>query len=709
MLVNYTTKSGLPWEPETLKQWAEDQAGPFKWKGYEGQAQCKLTSHNGQDKNPSFSFNAEKGTGHCFACHEKGKGLSVKEMAAAWGCEVPPMIQQQEPVKPGARIVRAYNYTDEAGNILYQSCRMEPKKFFQRRTDGKGGWINNLDGVKSIPYRLPELIRALEQNKIVFVVEGEKDADRLRSLDVTATTNSGGAGKWTDEHSKYFPAGSRVIILPDNDTPGRNHAQAVARSLHGRGCSVKIIELPGLPEKGDVSDWLDAGHTKNDLIELYRAAKEWTPEGAPGMNQDNGEPKTEEAVAWPEPMEGAAFYGLAGRITKAIAPETEADEAAILINVLLAFGAMVGRGPYIRAGGVRHGCNLFACLTGGTSKGRKGSSWGPVERLFKMVEEDFIREKTPGGLSTGEGLIWAVRDPIYRPKKRRPGEHGSGEIEMEIEIPGVDDKRLLLIESELGQVLQVLKREGNTLSAILRQAWDGKECLQSLTKAVKGKTTGAHISMIGHVTKDELTANFASVELLNGLGNRILWVCVRRSKLLPEGGNIPDLAEYAEELAKALSFASTGPECCKSEDSIALWRRVYPILTDDRAGLWGAATARAEAQVTRLAMIYSLMDCTDTIRPDHLRAALAVWGYCEDSAKFIFSGQADDPVTEKILSLLESGPKTQTAINDYFGGHVAAKSLRAKIETLSAKGRVICEEIKTAGRPRRQWKLIEKK
>lgn len=371
---------------------------------------------------------------------------------------------------------------------------------------------------------------------------------------------------------------------------------------------------------------------------------------APEFEQANGESKTEtidnveNAVAWPEPMEEAAFYGLAGRIAKAIAPETEADEAAILINVVLTFGAMVGRGPYIQAGGVRHGCNLFACLTGGTSKGRKGSSWGPVEKLFRLVDESFIREKTPGGLSTGEGLIWAVRDPIEKPKKRKSGECSSGPVEMEIEIPGVDDKRLLLIESELGQVLQVLKREGNTLSAILRQAWDGKECLQSLTKAVKGKTTGAHISMIGHVTKDELTANFASVELLNGLGNRILWVCVRRSKLLPEGGNIPDMGQYAEELAEALSFASTGPQCGKSDEAAALWKRVYPGLTEDRAGLWGAATARAEAQVIRLAMIYSLMDCTDTISPEHLRAALAVWGYGEDSAKFIFSGQADDPV-----------------------------------------------------------------
>jgi 5S rRNA maturation endonuclease (ribonuclease M5) len=282
---NYSTKNGLPWEPETLKKFAEDHAGPFKWKGYEGQAQCKLPSHNGQDKNPSFSFNAEKGTGHCFACHAAGEGLSVKELAAAWGCEMPPMIQKPEPVKPKARIVAVYDYTNAAGGLVYQSCRYDPKDFKQRRPDGKGGHIWSLDGVKPIPYRLSELLRALEKSKAVFIVEGEKDVDRLKELDITATTNSGGAGKWTEEHSKYFPAGSKVIILPDNDAPGRKHVQIVARSLHGRGCSVKIIELPRLPEKGDVSDWLDAGHTKDDLIELYKAAQEWTLDGAPEITE----------------------------------------------------------------------------------------------------------------------------------------------------------------------------------------------------------------------------------------------------------------------------------------------------------------------------------------------------------------------------------------------------------------------------------------
>ena len=277
-----------------MKQWAEDSAGPFRWKGNEGQARCKLPGHNGQDQNPSFAFNAEKGTGHCFACHAAGQGLSVKELATAWGVEPPPM-KSIEQAPPARRLVAAYDYMDATGNIVYQSCRFEPKGFSQRRPDGKGGWIWNLQGVKPIPYRLPELLLALEQDKPVFVVEGEKDVDRLRGLGLVATTNSGGAGKWTDEHSKYFPSWAKIIILPDYDEPGRNHARTVASSLHGRGCAVKIVELPGLPPKGDVSDWLDARQTKAELYTLIQAATEWMPETAPPVVAEKAEDE------WPDP------------------------------------------------------------------------------------------------------------------------------------------------------------------------------------------------------------------------------------------------------------------------------------------------------------------------------------------------------------------------------------------------------------------------
>lgn len=226
--------------------------------------------------------------------------MSVKELAVALSVPLPPPIQEHQAQKPARRLVKAYPYHDAAGNLVYESCRYDPKSFAQRRPDGKGGYHWNLDGADPLPYRLPELLAALEAGKMVVICEGEKDCDRLHGLGITATTNSAGAGKWTDKHSAYFPAGAKVLILPDNDAPGRNHAQAVARALYDRGCIVRVVELPGLPEKGDVSDWLDAGHTKAELSEMAKAAPIWTPETAPEVAE---EPAADESADdWPEPL-----------------------------------------------------------------------------------------------------------------------------------------------------------------------------------------------------------------------------------------------------------------------------------------------------------------------------------------------------------------------------------------------------------------------
>lgn len=296
MQSNYTINAGMPWDSDTLKQWAEQHLGPLKWKGSEGQGRCKRPTHDGQDKNPSFCFNVEKGTGHCFACDAAGEGMSVKELAAALGVPLPPVKQEVSATRPVRKIVKIYDYLDAAGTLRYQSCRFEPKGFSQRRPDGKGGYHWNLDGVDPLPYRLPEVLAALAAGKMIVICEGEKDANRLHGLGITATSNSGGAGKWTEKHSKYFATSAQILILPDNDQPGRSHAQAIARALHDRGCVVRVVELPGLTEKGDVSDWLDAGHTKEELSELAKAAPIWTPETAPEVAE---EPAVDD---WPEPL-----------------------------------------------------------------------------------------------------------------------------------------------------------------------------------------------------------------------------------------------------------------------------------------------------------------------------------------------------------------------------------------------------------------------
>ncbi|MCJ7510999.1 MAG: AAA family ATPase [Dehalococcoidia bacterium] len=168
----------------------------------------------------------------------------------------------------------SYDYCDGAGRLLSQVIRYPHKKFKQRRPDGSGGWVWNLDNARRVPYRLPELLAA-PRDAWLYIPEGEKDVDRLVALNLVATTNPGGAGKWRQDFGPHFE-GRRIAILPDNDDPGRRHSQQVAQSLAPYASVVKVVELPGVPLGGDVSDWLDAGRTVEELLALTEAAPNFT-------------------------------------------------------------------------------------------------------------------------------------------------------------------------------------------------------------------------------------------------------------------------------------------------------------------------------------------------------------------------------------------------------------------------------------------------
>jgi hypothetical protein len=180
-------------------------------------------------------------------------------------------------LKQGRREPEAvYGYQDETGKLLFQVCRFPNKQFLQRRPDGRGGWSWNLDGVRRVLYRLPEVLAAVQKGETVFIPEGEKDVHSLVGLGLVATCNPGGAGKWRDEYSEHL-RGASVVVLSDSDEPGHNHAQQMAKSLHGIAASVRVLELPGLPDKGDVTDWLQAGGTREKLLALASECKEWMP------------------------------------------------------------------------------------------------------------------------------------------------------------------------------------------------------------------------------------------------------------------------------------------------------------------------------------------------------------------------------------------------------------------------------------------------
>jgi len=390
-------------------------------------------------------------------------------------------------------------------------------------------------------------------------------------------------------------------------------------------------------------------------------------------------------AAWPEPLAQEAFHGLTGDIVKTIAPHTEADPAALLFSFLLLYGNVIGRNTFYVAEADKHFTNLFVAIVGATAKGRKGVSYGHSKRLFETLDFDWTAKRIVQGLSSGEGLIWAVRD---EQKGKRTDKQGNEE--QYILVDGVEDKRLVAGEAEFASTIRVLGRDGNTLSAVIRKAWDDGN-LNVLTKNNPATATGAHISILAHITKDELTRYLDKTESANGFGNRFLWVCAKRSQCLPEGGKIGsvDFAGILKWLDGAITFGKTPYELHRDRKAKELWAEVYPDLSEGKPGLFGSVTSRAEAQVLRLSCIYALLDMSEVVRLEHLSAALACWKYSEDSAKFIFGEAIGDVVADEILRLLKEAGQTgltRTDISNLFGRHKSSSQIDKALSMLAEKG-----------------------
>lgn len=433
------------------------------------------------------------------------------------------------------------------------------------------------------------------------------------------------------------------------------------------------------------------------------------PDGTAERNSMSGNDKVAR-TQWPESPAAPAFQGLAGEIVHTILPNTESSAVALLIQTLICFGNVIGRTPYFVAEGSRHYPNLFAVLVGVTSLARKGSSWAQILRVFRVVDPAWADRQIQSGLSSGEGLIWAVRDPITKHEPIR--ENGRVIDYQDIEIDaGISDKRALIFESEFASPLKMMARDGNTLSVLIRQAWDTGD-LRTMTKNSPARATGAQISMIGHVTRDELRRELNRTDLGNGFANRILWICTTRSKELPEGGNLADadIVPLAGRLKDAVAFARNVGEI-KRDDAIKnSWAKIYHELTAGTPGLLGAITSRAVPQTMRLACLYALLDQSAVVRAEHLLAAVALWEYCHSSARFIFGDALGDPTADTILRGLRDTPDglDRTSISSLFSRHASAFEISRALSVLREYG--LAEVSPTsqdgAGRPTEIWTAV---
>ena len=266
-----------------------------------------------------------------------------------------------------------------------------------------------------------------------------------------------------------------------------------------------------------------------------------------------------------------------------------------------------------------------------------------------------------------------------------------------------------LPKGHFASTLSALSRHGNTLSAIMRHAWDSAS-IQVLTKKSPIRATGTHISLIVHVTREELVRQLQTTEKASGFANRFLWIAVTRSKLLPDGGKLSDLdlEPLVDDVIRKVEFARAIHCIERDAEASEVWRGVYPQLSEGKLGLLGAATSRAEAHVMRFACIYALLDEAREIQKEHLMAALALWEYSEASARFIFGDALGDPLADDLLRSLRAARKglTRTQINDMLSRNVSAREITRALAQLAESGLAAMKPEETGGRPAERWRAI---
>lgn len=420
------------------------------------------------------------------------------------------------------------------------------------------------------------------------------------------------------------------------------------------------------------------------------------------IQQEVSEPEDEEPdelpidfVPWPEPLSDSAFHGPIGHLCRLIEPNTEADVAAVLFQTLVMIGNIFGRGVHFMAEGTPHFCNQFVGIVGATAKGRKGSSFGQVKSILTPIAPEWASKRIKSGLTSGEGLIFHVRDEIREIKQQK------GQMIEVVTDAGEADKRMLVVEEELSSAIKAMSREGNTLSGVLRQAWDSPMVLAPMTKNNRITASHPHVSVIGHITRDELLKSLKAVENTNGGTNRFLWCCAKRARLLPFGGRTTGNAvqEVAQRIDHAVGWAQTvKQEITFDAEAAEMWEIVYEQLGDIPAGTIGAILSRAEPHVRRIAMIYAAMDCSAMILPEHLEAALEIWRYSSASVKWIFGGidsgeTVQSKVREKIARFIDSKPDgcSRRDIAQYMGGKTKAAEIEYHLAELLSNGKIICK------------------
>ena len=709
------TNRWLTWRFQTKKSGGKPTKVPLTPSGSPGDV---------TNPNTWISFTAANAVnGHAF----DGRGFAFTADDDIGGVDIDNCLDDDGNIKQWAQPVLELFLDDDGNAITYAdiSPSKHGVKFFGRFSVPKGRkiefWVN---GEKCG-------VEAYSQGRYFTVTSEHWKNPPLDLRPIQAADEN--ALKIADDLNQRYPPPGATGSSDSSSTGGANASSSSGPIPPGQRheaiekFAVKL-RLAGF----DDHDLRTATHGFNrDRCQPPKDAKEvddivdWvlvnvTPRGQKAGAAPSDFDLTTGVLPWPQALDDEALYGLAGDFVRLVAGRTEADPNAVYFAFLVMAGHVIGRNFYIALGPHRHCGNLYVCLVGPTSFGRKGTAIDTAEKVF--VEGDYHAGfgTTLPGVSSGEGLIWAIRDPIQKPKTDRR----TKKAEMTESDPGVKDKRLLITLGEFYQALCCMRRKDSTLSVVLRNAWDMDKLALPTKNNNAQVSVGAHVSMLGATSPHELLNAVTQADSDNGTLNRIIWACARGARRLPEGEEMLDLlcrpewTELQQQFNRNIAHVGDTPQRIhRSEDAQDEWGRneysdrgLYRELTQPRTGFWGDVTARAAQQVTRMALIHAVINGAREIRPEHQRAAYSAWRYADQSTQRLF-GALDDPDRTKILEALRSAGDrgmTRKEINGLWAGHKSAEEIQKALTALARGGLARFEEEKKPGpgKPTERWWVL---
>ena len=569
-------------------------------------------------------------------------------------------------------------------------------------------------------------------SQIVCVAEGYATARSIHEATGHAVAVAFNAGNLlaVSQGLRSRLSDASLIICADCDqwtegNPGLSEARKAAQAV---GAKLAIPDFSKCDLASHPSDFNDlhrlvgSDSVRHDLsaAQLIESAPVRIPKTAGIIVETAAPPLVDSHIPLAPPhMSPEGFPPFLRDIVEAACSNSEAHEVAVAANVIAYFSAIIGRGVYQRIGDVEIHCRPFVLIVGKSGKARKGTAEATVRKIFKLSEK-ICRERHgidepllvhTGGLSTGEGMAYMIRDPLAPDNKGRGGD------------PGVPDKRMLAIESEFDNVFTQLRRDSNTLSATLRNVFDGRD-IEPMTKTNPIKATKPHVVLVGHITAHELREKSTDNDVANGLLNRLMMLHVFRPKLvaLPKPTKDEKLQELAGRAADAIRLATDGDvhgnniwEVTLSEAAQTLWVGKYEHVTRDREGKGGSLLARSEMYARMFAMIFATMDGRRLIEPRDLEAAFAWLEYWAASVTYVFNCHDDEgqlePFVIEVLNIIKAKPGiTLGAVQEHWRNK-RIKQVNNALETLLnlAPPLVVESKVPTTGRHARAYCAYEKK